>query len=271
MESPDSAPAASHASADANASTSQTPAAPAPAALPARARIWAIALAFGLAAGVVAWVVGELTLNVFRPKVFTMVIMMQTYVIPTTPSINESDTKNAILAFAIYGAITGLVMGLAGGVARGSMNRGITVAVGGLALGAVVGGLSALLFLKLYYRAHVPDPNDILTPLTVHGGIWTAIGAVGGLAFGVGIGAGRRIPQAVEGACIGAFFAAVLFHLLSGFFFPDSGFAQPISRESLNRLLARLLVSVLLAAGAARGAQERIVRSKKSTPLALGD
>jgi hypothetical protein len=36
-------------------------------------------------------------------------------------------------------------------------------------------------------------------------------------------------------------------------------------------VLSRLLVATLIAAGAARGAQGRLIRAKKPTPLALGD
>lgn len=274
METSDPAPVAGRESADANISAPPTePAPPAPPSVAGtdRARTWTIALSFGLAAGAVAWLIGEFALNAFEPQKFKVVILTQTFVQATTPSTNTSEFKNATLAFAIFGAVVGLAMGLAGGIASRSMIRGVATGLGGVAAGAAAGAGASLLLLRFYYRAHIPDPNDILSPILVHGGIWTAIGAVGGLAFGVAIGAGRRLPQAIEGACIGAFFATVVYHLVSGFFFPDSGFAQPIGRDSINRLLSRLLVAVLLAAGAARGAQSRAERGKKPTPLALGD
>lgn len=236
MESADAAPAARQESADPN--THSTPTAAAKSAHQSPATVWAIALGFGLAAGILSWIVGEFTLNAFKPKTFTVTVLTQTFILPTTESVNVSDFKNATLAFAIFGSIVGLTMGLAGGIASRSMARGITVGIGGVALGGMVGTLASILLLRLYYRGHVPDPNDLLTPITVHGGIWTAIGAVGGLAYGVSVGAGRRLPQAIEGACVGAFFATVLFHVVSGVFFPESRFAHPISRgEVLHAIL----------------------------------
>lgn len=269
MEPADAAQAAHHESAE--VSTSSTPTATATAAHQSPARVWAIALAFGLAAGILSWIIGEFTLNAFRPRLFTVTVLTQTFVQPTTESMNIANRKNAILGFAIFGSVVGLAMGIAGGIASRSVARGITAGLGGVAVGATVATLASILLLRLYYRGHVPDPNDLLTPIMVHGGIWAAIGAVGGLAYGVSVGAGRRLPQAIEGACVGAFFATVLFHLICGVFFPESRFAEPIGGESLIRLLSRLLVSVLIAVGAARGAQGRVVRPKKPTTLALGD
>ena len=125
MESSDSAPAARHESAD--ATTTSTPAAMVPVTQQFPARVWVIALSFGLAAGVLSWIIGEFTLNAFRPRLFTVVILTQTYVQPTTESTNASDFKNATLAFAIFGSVIGLAMGLAGGMASRSKARGITV------------------------------------------------------------------------------------------------------------------------------------------------
>jgi hypothetical protein len=230
-------------------------------------QMWALALSAGAAAGVVSWLGGEWALTAFRPRTFKVQIMLMTYIQPTTASQNAADFKNATLAFAILGSATGLAMGSAGGLAGRSPSRGVIVGWGGAALGGLVGAIASWYLLPLFYRRFVPDPNDLLSPILIHGGLWTAIGAVGGAAFAIGMGCGRRVPQAILGAGAGAALATVLFHLLAASLFPDSRSTEPVAASSTVRLLSRMLVTVLVAAGAARGAQGRFSRAKAPGPL----
>jgi len=219
-------------------------------------QVWAITLAGGVVAGLVSWVGGELAHGAFKPRLVQVVLMFgQTVMRPSASTSNAADVKNAALAFAILGGVTGLVMGFAGGLACRSPWRGVIVGLGAQALGALVGALASLALVPLFHRELVPDLNDLLSPIMIHAGIWTGIGAVGGLAFGVGMGCGRRLLRPIGGACLGAVLAAVVFHVVSGGLFPDSGYTGPVATSSLVRLMAMLLVTVLVAAGAARGAQ----------------
>ena len=112
----------------------------------------------------------------------------------------------------------------------------------------------------------MPDTNDLLTPILIHGGIWMAVGAIGGLAFSVGMSRGRHLLSAVAAACAGAFVASVLYHLLGGFLILDSSAAEPLASSAVLRLLAMLLVSVLVAVGSARGALGRVWTKAPSAP-----
>ena len=220
--------------------------------------VWAIALAAGIVAGLISWLGGELALGAFRPRLYRLEMMGMTSLQPTRESQDAADLKNATLAFTVLGSVTGLVMGLAGGLAGRAPGRGVFVALALQALGALVGALASLALLPLFYRGNVPDPSDLLSPILIHGGVWMAIGAVGGLAFALGLGSRGHLPNAVGAACIAAFLAAIVFHLLNGVLFPDSSSMEPVARSRLVRLLAMLLVTILVALGAARGALGRL-------------
>jgi hypothetical protein len=224
-------------------------------------QVWAIALAAGVAAGLVSWRGGELVNGVFQPQLFDVTFPMGvTLNMPTAKSKNVADYHNAILALTILGGVTGLALGFAGGLAGRSPTRGLIVGLGGLAVGGLVGALSSYALLPLFYHQLVPDVNDLLSPMMIHAGIWMAIGAVGGLAFAMGLGRWRRVLVAIGGACLGALGASVLFHLLSEVLFPDSGSTDAVASSSIVRLLAMLLVTLLVAVGAARGSQSRVRR-----------
>jgi hypothetical protein len=185
---------------------------------------------------------------------------------PSRESQIAADSANATLAFAILGGVTGLMMGFAGGLAGRSPVRGLIVGLASMAAGAVVGASASLALLPFFFRRLVPDLNDLLTPMLIHGGIWMAIGALGGLAFAIGMGRGRHLPIAIGAACVGAFLASVLFHLLSESLFLDSDSTEPLAKSAIARLLAMLLATVLIAAGAARGALGHVTRSTAHVP-----
>ena len=219
--------------------------------------VWAIALTAGVAAGLFSWLGAELGRQAFRPRLFKVEILGRIVNQPSEESQVAADLKNATLGFAILGGLTGLAMGLAGGLAVHSPARGVIVALTALAAGALVGGLACLALLPLFYRRHVPDVNDLLTPILIHGGIWMAIGGVGGLAFAIGMRSGRHRLDAVGAACVGGFLASILFHLLCASFYPDLSSMEPVAGTSVLRLFAMILVTVLVAAGSAMGALGR--------------
>jgi hypothetical protein len=174
---------------------------------------------------------------------------------PSRESQAAADLANATLAFTLLGGVTGLILGFAGGLCGRSPVRGAIVGLAGLAAGATVGGLASKILVPLFFRGLVPDRNDLLTPIMIHGGICMAIGAVAGLAFAIGMGCWRRLPDAIAGACFGALLAMFLFHALSGTLFPMSGSTEPVANTWIVRLMATVLTPVLVAVGAARGVQ----------------
>jgi hypothetical protein len=229
-------------------------------------RIYAFALIAGIVACVISWLAGELTREVFKPRLVSTVFLEMTLVGPSAESQNAADFKNAVLAFAILGGVTGLVLGFAGGLGGRSPVRGAIVGVGALALGSLVGTFASIALLPFFYWRLVPDPNDLLTPIMAHGGIFAATGAAAGAAFTIGVGRWRQTARAMGGALLGAVLATVVFHLLGEMFFPDSRPGDRVASSSSVRLLSGFLVTVLTALGAAWGTCGGIVHPTSSSP-----
>src|SRR5262249_61131580 len=100
-----------------------------------RLAIWA--LGAGLLAGVAAWLVGEATVEVFRPTMVTMDTPVGRMTAASAQEVMRTDVKNAALAFVVQGTCLGLALGLAGGLGRGSARAGGAAGVVG---GGVGGG-----------------------------------------------------------------------------------------------------------------------------------
>ena len=224
-------------------------------------QVWAIALLAGVVAGLGAWLAGELLHEFFQPEVFKVKVALLTFIQPTAASLNAAEFKNAMLVFTVLGGVLGLVMGVAGGFAVRSRAHGLAVGLAGLIAGGLAGAGASWGLLPLFFRRVVPDPNDLLTPILIHAGIWTAIGAVGGGAFGLGTRSGRRVIDAFVGAGFGAFLATLVFYGLSEAFFPDSAAMVLVPTSAGVRLLAFFLITMLTACGAARGAIGRVSRA----------
>jgi hypothetical protein len=94
--------------------------------------------------------------------------------------------------------------------------------------------------------------ESLLFAMAIHGGIWSAIGAAGGLAFGVGLGGGRDVAlRAAIGGLLGAALGTMVYDLAGAVIAPLAETGSPLSATSSTRLLARVAVAVLAATGAA--------------------
>ena len=228
--------------------------------------MWAIVLACGAAAGLVSWLGGELAHGAFKPQLFVFESMGIRSLAPSRYSQRAADLKNSTLVFAILGGVTGLTMGLAGGLAVRSPARGLKLGLLALATGAIVGALTSLALVPFFFRELVPDSNDLLSPVLIHGGIWTAIGAVGGVAFAIARGMSkRRFADAIAGACFGAVLATIFYHALAAAVFPQAKSTEVVANTAIVRFLAMSLVAILIAIGAATGAQGGFLRSTSGT------
>ena len=203
-------------------------------------RTWALALAAGLLAGVIAWAVGEATLV---PEAAYENKKEHVHVAHSVAGI-----RNGIISFGALGAATGLALGLAGGLIGRSALRAIAAGATGLLLGGGVGVALSQLILPIYYNHSTS--GELTYSLMVHGGIWTAVGAVAGLAFGIGLGGWRAALGAMLGGACAALLAAVIYEFAGGILFPLALTDRPISQTWQSRLLARLLVAGLTAVGA---------------------
>jgi hypothetical protein len=219
------------------------------------AHLWAFALGAGLLAAVLSWLAGEASFEFFQPKTRVVYGAGGPMSISSPAELASTHAKNATVAFALLGGILGLVLGLAGGMARSAVRAGLGAALIGLLLGMIATGGTSLLALPIYNRI-VDRYEDkislnIAIPLLMHGAIWGVAGAVGGLALGIGTGGRSRIVRGLIGGLVGAWLGAVAFEVLGGFVFPLAETVQPLSLTWDSRLLARSLVTILAAGGAA--------------------
>jgi hypothetical protein len=231
-----------------------------------RGQVWAIVLACGAAAGLVSWLAGELAHGAFRPRLIVVEAMGMKSLQPSRESQRAADLKNATLVFSILGGVTGLAVGIAGGMAIHSPARGLKVGLLALGAGALVGALASFALARFFFQELIPDSNDLLSPILIHGGIWTAIAAVGGIAFAFATGTSkRRLADAIAGACFGAILATIFYHALAAAVFPEAKSTEVVANTAIVRFLAMSLVPILTAVGAAIGAQGGFLRGAAGT------
>jgi hypothetical protein len=217
-----------------------------------------------LAAGLLSWAGIEATRGLIRPQVFQKQMPDGSTVVDATlDSKKSADMKDVALASGIQGGALALVLAVLGGLVGRSPGRGLAVGLCAMVAGAAAGAAAGYRLFPIIFRDHVPDPNDLLTPLLVQAGIWIAIGAVAGLALGLGLGSVRRVPDALWGSVLGGFLAAGLYRLLYGMLSPASSPTVLVALDPTNRLLAAFCLAGLVSVGAAWGA---IAGSTAPTP-----
>ena len=230
-------------------------------------RIWSITLFAGIVTGLVSWGAGEMAQGLFKPEQYPTVIMGgTTMMLPTATSSNRAEFKNAVVANALLGGIAGMTMALAGGLVASAPFRGFFVGLGTQAVGAAAGAFSSLLLLRSFYRGYVPNVNDLISPILIHGGIWLLIGGISGVGFGFGMGNRRRLPAIIGGAILGGLFSSILYETIVASFFPDSQPTGPIAGSPSIRLLSMLSVTFMIALGIAKGAHGSLTRYTKPGP-----
>ena len=233
-----------------------------------RGRLPGLALVAGLLAGLASWAIGEGLLNAIRPPYVVSVNFGRTVLTAHPRDQMIADRNNAFLAYGALGSLLGLALGTAGGLARGSARSAATAAGFGAIAGAALAVAAAAAALPFYFRASDVAPEelsrDVVLPLLVHLGAWSACGLAGGLALGVGLGLegreGRaRAIKAAIGGTIGAALGAVVYEVSGSLIFYTARTNEPISRTWASRLVARMAVAVLaslLAAAVAEGRRD---------------
>jgi hypothetical protein len=226
-------------------------------------RVWALALMAGLIAGFTSWLIGEAIHNRFGPPTLVNTAGPSGGFL-SAPEVHKLDmakraaqTLDATLVFGSLGAVLGLVLGLAGGFARGSARAALTAAIGGSILGGIVGAAVTNVILPTYFRILNPDTNDLIVGILFHLLISSAIGAVGGAAFGTGLGDRSCAVRAAVGGLLGAAAGALVYEMVGALAFPLAETSSPISATWGPRLLARLAVTTLASVGVAMGALDQ--------------
>jgi len=212
-------------------------------------RLLALAIAAGLLAGVASVLAGEQVLDRYRGDLVPA--------IKNRPSPEDmrrwkdARVQSATWTFAALGAVMGMTMGLAGGLARRAVLASVGAAIGGLLLGTAATTSLALVLVPNFFKSHDPQSTDLVLPLLTHGAIWGAAGAVGGLAFGLGLGGKGRWKATLTGGLLGAAGATVVYEIVGAIAFASSKTDLPVSSSITTRAMAMLLVAILSAMGAA--------------------
>jgi hypothetical protein len=238
---------------------SSGPSTPVPVPEPVRRRRWGWALAAGLLAGLLTGVAGEVSWREIRSAQSPRIVAFPTA--EDRARVIDGQVRSTAVSFIRQGTILGAILGLAGGVVRRSVWRGLVATAAGLALGGAAAAVAARVLLPFYFLNVEPEENALLLPLLTHGGLWTAIGAAAGLAFGLGLGGRGRWARGALGGLLGGVSATVVYELVGALAFPIDKTSQPVSATVVTRLFAQLAVAVFVAAGAALGTDDATRRA----------
>jgi hypothetical protein len=156
--------------------------------------------------------------------------------------------RNGIIGYAILGAILSLGLGVTAGLLNGrrSIPRVFLAGLTGLVLGACGGAASSYVLIPIYYRSL--ETADLTLSMLIHLGIWTAVGAASGVAFGIGLGSRGVFLRSLIGGITGAALGTLLFDV-SGAFFPLAHTERPLAEGAGIRLAGNMLLGLCVALG----------------------
>jgi hypothetical protein len=211
-----------------------------------------------------SWLLIEATLDSFKPQATSTQFMRMTFFIPSWQERATAGVRNAVLALGLMGASVGLAFGVAGGLARRSVWAGALAGVFGLLLGAAGGAGAAFASVPLASQVHDRDPGnmslEMASSLCARGIPWAAIGALGGLAFGIGLGGRARAGRGLLGGLLGAVAGALLYEVIGALALPDTKIIEPIAASWGMRVLAQMLAVIAAAIGIAALVPDRAMR-----------
>jgi hypothetical protein len=211
-------------------------------------RLLAFAACAGLIAGVGSLLAGEMILNHYQSDLLPA--------LKSTPSAGDlirlkaARHSSATLAFTAMGGLFGLALGLAGGLVRRSAFASARAGILGLALGTAVAAAVAFFLVAIFFNNYDPQSGDLGLPILTHGAIWSAVGAIGGLAFGLGLGGRGRWKSTLMGGLLGAAAATIVYEIVGALIFPSSKTDLPLSTSITTRCMAQILVAIFSAVGA---------------------
>jgi hypothetical protein len=102
----------------------------------------------------------------------------------------------------------------------------------------------------LFHRFLEQISDGVLVPMLLHGGLWGAIGAAGGLAYGWGLRGPRGLARPLLGGVLGALLGAMAFEVIGVLALTTSGTTQPLPTTPIARMLAMVTLTMSTAAGA---------------------
>jgi hypothetical protein len=226
-------------------------------------RVWGLALLTGVIAGFTSWLIGEAIHGRFGPPELIRIANSSggTLSVPEIQKLSvaqrAAQTFEATLTFGSLGAVLGLALGLAGGFARGSARAASSAAIVGTIVGGAAGAAISQVLMPMFFTLTEPNSGDLILAIFIQSGNWSVVGAVGGAAFGLGLGDRSRVVRAVIGGLLGAIAGAVVYEMAGAILFPLDKTSDPISVTWGTRLFARLAVTTLASAGVAMGALDQ--------------
>ncbi len=219
-----------------------------------RSLTWLMILGLAILAAVAAWQVGESAHNYFRPTLAASENFRDPAAL--NREMPAVYSRNGALTYGALGGLLGLALGVAGGLAGRSAGRAVLAAVVGLILGTAAGALPSFAIVPWYWSHRNDDPAalNLLGPLLIHIGLWSAAGLVAGLAFGIGSDGLKpaRLVEAALAGLVGAMLGALVYEMAGAFLFPHDHTTDPIPGTSGTRLLARLCIAGFVGLGAIR-------------------
>jgi hypothetical protein len=217
-------------------------------------RTWALVIIAGIVAGVGSWLATEAIL-----KGYEATFVKGPNAFPT-PEEDAQHRKISIVggtvALGATGGLLGLVLGLAGGVSRPSIRAALSAGLLGLLVGAVGEGGVARMVLWFSYTKMDLASDDLLPPMLCHLVTWSFAGALGGLAFGIGIGGRLRWLRTMLGGAFAAAIAIIAYDIIGAVLFSTHGTHQPHANYPETRALAQGLVSIATAIGSVVAARD---------------
>ncbi len=213
--------------------------------------VWCLAIVSGLLAGLLGWSSGDAASRYLhweahvragqnpapgRPDRQVSMLLGEAR--------NAAERNNTALAMGALGGMLGLLFGAGAGLSRGSITRIVRGGTTGLLLGCLVGAIVPYMLVPLFYRSMSNPPNPAL-PLIIHTGMYAAIGAIGGIAFGMGFIGWRAAGRGLLAGAMGAVLGSLVYNILHTTFMPLEWDYSPMPGKTATRLLAHLCVSLL--------------------------
>jgi hypothetical protein len=226
-------------------------------------RLLVFAILAGLVAGAASVLIGERIMNFYQSDLNPPI--QRNPPPETVRRWKDARVHSAVFTFATLGGLLALALGYAGGFARHSTSASVWAAILGLVLGSTVAGCFSLFLVSMFFKNYDPQSGDLVLPLLTHCAIWSAVGGVGGLAFGLGLGGRGCWKATLVGGLVGAAAATVVYELVGAVVFASSKTDLPISSSSTTRGMALLLVASLSSIGAVLALHQPTKRETKSS------
>ncbi len=242
--------------------------------VPNSRRFLLIASFWAALAGIIAWWVGESKI-LDAPPLQERFVAAGRPIIWSTPATKEAAARvTSSRLHAVFAGLLGLFLGLVGGSARSSMRAALISGLVGASVGALLGGGTPYVVLPIHAHYRQIHEGDLAASLVLHVSLWAGIGAAAGLALGLGVGGSRRALKAAGGGFLGAVCGALIYDLLGATVFPLEETWLPTSTTARTRLLARVLVAVMTALGAAIAAgpiPSTVKKNDRAQPILTTD